>query len=479
MILRFVLCALLLAAATASTAAPPPPPPPEQEGQLRNFLKALPKRVPQDLDAFAAYVSPEVKVYREGKLTYPDRNSWFAYLRGFAGKAPDEPQGISVSRESLYRVAGDGIAAMEFSYPLAPTGKEGQIAYHPDYPLQLVTYYLDEGRLTRVDYGHPMDSIDYLLKQVAPGSPPPSTDPAACPQQPEPPTLSSAGFDVPVEGDTLLFSAAPSNQSIRFAVRVIRRPGSSKAWATLVRLKRRFDCNVLDQMGTWDFELSAKEADALFGAVASLERTPPETDVTIDGTQVEFQHHTAGKKVFGYSSNGAAKERLSAAMLEVVRHHVPAPELPASPDWRTTGPTINTAGTRTESVFATVGHSEWCPAGNVLVDLATGHFDHTPTAPRPTCADATIKRPVQSGTLAPSDLSKLRAAFQRGQSEGLQSEECRTGKPIENIIVSNGGRPVLLLNDGRSTAIAPEDPSCWSAAASNLHNLLDELFARR
>jgi len=252
MVLRFVIGALLLANAALSIAAPPPPPPPEEEGRMRNFVKALPKRIPHDLEAFAPFVSADVKIYREGKLAFTDRAGWFASLRGFAGKHPDEPQGISVARESLYRVAGDGLATMEFNYPIAPAGKEGQIVYHPEFPLQLVTYCLDHGRVVRVDYGYSMRSFDYLLKQADPMQSP--ADAGRCPPQPrpEPAPLESAGLYYPVEGDTLLFSAAPSFQSTRYAARVIRRPSSKTAWATLVRLSAvpTATCSIAQARGT-------------------------------------------------------------------------------------------------------------------------------------------------------------------------------------------------------------------------------------
>jgi hypothetical protein len=335
MILRFVLGAMLIASATVSVAAPPPPPAPEEEGQMRNFVKALPRRIPHDLESFAPFVAADVNVYRDGKLAFTDRSGWFAFLRGFAGRTPEDPQGVSVARESLYRVAGDGLATMEFSYPIEPAGKEGQIVYHPEFPLQLVTYFLDHGRVVRVDYGYPMRSFDYLLKEAGLQSSSAAADPCPPKPQPEPAPLESAYLDYPVEGDTFLFSAAPAFIETRYAARVIRRPGATSAWATLVRLKRRSDCNVLDRTGTWDFELSPAETKALFDAIADFERHPPEDVVTLDGTQVQLQHHVSGKTVLDLASNDPSKDRLSGLVLQVMSKHVPATDLPSSTDWRT------------------------------------------------------------------------------------------------------------------------------------------------
>ena len=157
----------------------------------------------------------------------------------------------------------------------------------------------------------------------------------ACPKQsqPEPAPLDSARFNWPVDGDTILFSAAPSFQQIRYVARVIRRPSARTAWARLVRLKRRADCNVLDRTGAWDFELSIDETASLFQAVADFGRRSPGPEVTLDGTQVQVQRHSSGKTVFDYSSNDPAKDELSGAVLGIMRKHVPAGDLPSASDW--------------------------------------------------------------------------------------------------------------------------------------------------
>jgi hypothetical protein len=156
----------------------------------------------------------------------------------------------------------------------------------------------------------------------------------ACPVQPEPAALTSAAFRVPSHGETLLFSTAPSFQSIRYALRIVRSSGARTGSAVLIRLMRRFDCNVHDPAGEWKFRLSPEETDALFSAVTALEMRDESTDVVIHGTWVEFRHYVRGKLAFSYASNGPPKEQLSKVVLDVVAHHVPANELPRSDDWR-------------------------------------------------------------------------------------------------------------------------------------------------
>lgn len=156
-----------------------------------------------------------------------------------------------------------------------------------------------------------------------------------CPRQPEPDGLTSTAFHVPASGETLLFSATPSFQSVRYALRVIRPAGAQVASATLVRLKRRSDCNVHDRAGQWHFQLSAVETHGLFAAAMKLERHGDNpSEIVTDGTSVELQRFSSGKRAFNYSSNGPPKEQLSRAVLIVLMQHVPRSELPATDDWR-------------------------------------------------------------------------------------------------------------------------------------------------
>ncbi len=131
---------------------------------------------------------------------------------------------------------------------------------------------------------------------------------------------------------------------------------------------------------------------------------------------------------------------------------------------------------RTAWIVATVEHSEWCPAGDVRLDLATGRYERTHRAPRRICGQAHDRR-VTSATLGRKRLAAVRAASLRVLAEGLESRACRNGEPPENPIVSNGGTPILVLTTGSVTGSAPDDHSCWSAAALALHDVLDETFA--
>jgi hypothetical protein len=131
---------------------------------------------------------------------------------------------------------------------------------------------------------------------------------------------------------------------------------------------------------------------------------------------------------------------------------------------------------RTAWLVATVDQSEFCPPGNLRLDLRSGQYQATAGAPRPICNDLRIERPGRSGTLDAAHLATVRAAFLRVVTEGLGNPACLNGGHPQEVVVSNGGTPVLVLTTGAETAAAPDDLSCWSTAATALHNLLEEQF---
>lgn len=127
-------------------------------------------------------------------------------------------------------------------------------------------------------------------------------------------------------------------------------------------------------------------------------------------------------------------------------------------------------------VFSTIEQSEWCPAGNVRLDLRTGRYDLTSGAVRPACIRRGLERPVKTGRLDAARLAAIRDAALRVLADGFVRPECRDGKPSPEIVISNGGTPVLVLTTGVATRSAPDDLSCWSNAAGRLHRVLDETF---
>ena len=131
---------------------------------------------------------------------------------------------------------------------------------------------------------------------------------------------------------------------------------------------------------------------------------------------------------------------------------------------------------QTAVIFGTVDQSEWCPAGNVRIDLETGQYALTKGASRDVCQNDDLERPVAVGRLGTDRVRTLKRAFQRTTMDGLDG--CRGGSQLrtDDIIVSNGGLHVLVVTDGRHTDAAPTDLSCWSAAAWILHDLLDDTF---
>lgn len=131
---------------------------------------------------------------------------------------------------------------------------------------------------------------------------------------------------------------------------------------------------------------------------------------------------------------------------------------------------------RTAWLVATVGQSEFCSPGNVRLDLRTGRYQFTARASRRTCNEAGLERPVRIGTLGVAPLRAVRAAYLRVLREGFVNPACRNGGRPDEIVVSNGGTPVLVLTNGAGTGSAPDDLTCWSDAATALHDALDDAF---
>jgi hypothetical protein len=131
---------------------------------------------------------------------------------------------------------------------------------------------------------------------------------------------------------------------------------------------------------------------------------------------------------------------------------------------------------RTAWIFSTVGHSEFCPPGNVTLDVRTGRYTFTPRASRRVCEDVTLERPVKRGRLTGVALAPIQTAYRRVLQEGFESQHCQDATRAQDIRISNGGTPILVLTTGRATASAPDDLSCWNDAASALHDLLDTTF---
>jgi hypothetical protein len=134
---------------------------------------------------------------------------------------------------------------------------------------------------------------------------------------------------------------------------------------------------------------------------------------------------------------------------------------------------------RSAWVFATVGHSEWCPPGTVRLHLGTGHY--TLMAPRTwrTCRRPPFRSRVRTAALAADELADVRAAYHHALSEGLDNPACRNGGRPDEVVISNGGMPRLWLTNVERTASPPRDLTCWSEAARELHRVLDNAFNPR
>lgn len=114
-----------------------------------------------------------------------------------------------------------------------------------------------------------------------------------------------------------------------------------------------------------------------------------------------------------------------------------------------------------------------------MIDLRTGRYSFTPRAPRIVCNEPGLERPIKKGKLTAQYLRSVRTAYLRVLSEGLRKKVCGVPGRPGWLFVNNGGTPILVLGTGSFSGAAPDDFSCWSEAATALHEALDEAFGVR
>jgi hypothetical protein len=131
------------------------------------------------------------------------------------------------------------------------------------------------------------------------------------------------------------------------------------------------------------------------------------------------------------------------------------------------------------TVFASVGWSEWCPPGFVQIDLDNGDFKWIAQMPRLQCQKA-ASRPYLEGQLARDKFNAIREAVRRADKDGLRLPECVEGKPAPHAVVSNAGPPyILVVSTPTSSKSAPTELGCWSRSALDLQRLMERTFDLR
>lgn len=114
-----------------------------------------------------------------------------------------------------------------------------------------------------------------------------------------------------------------------------------------------------------------------------------------------------------------------------------------------------------------------------MIDLRTGRYTLTVRAPRDVCNKVGLERPTETGKLAGESLARLRAAHSRVLMKGFENPACLDGGKPKDFIITNAGTPIVVLATGIDTGSAPDDFSCWSEAASALHDALEDAFDAR
>jgi hypothetical protein len=128
------------------------------------------------------------------------------------------------------------------------------------------------------------------------------------------------------------------------------------------------------------------------------------------------------------------------------------------------------------TILASVGHSEWCPAGTLRLNLMTGRYTVTAPPRWRECIRPVWPSLVRAGVIGTGVLAGIRLAYARTRSEGLEAPDCRNNGQPPRLVISNGGPRSLSLVARGMTTRPPRNEGCWSDAASRLHRLLDDRF---
>jgi hypothetical protein len=135
---------------------------------------------------------------------------------------------------------------------------------------------------------------------------------------------------------------------------------------------------------------------------------------------------------------------------------------------------------RPDSVFATVGHSEWCPSGHVRLDLDSGLYTLRAPSSWRVCRRPPFRSRIRQAVLAADQMAAVRAAYRNAVAEGLDNPACRNGlRRPDEVVIGNGGIPALRLTSRGQTLSPPRDLTCWSEAARHLHRVLGNMFNPR
>ena len=129
-------------------------------------------------------------------------------------------------------------------------------------------------------------------------------------------------------------------------------------------------------------------------------------------------------------------------------------------------------------IFATVGWSEWCPPGRVIVDFYSGHYRWVVQSPRRVCQRATTTE-LRTGKLPLAQLVAVQEATEIVLKDGINRTECRSGFNPSNPVISNAAGPYFLVISSKVGSLsAAGDLGCWSDASRALQRLLEGIFDR-
>jgi hypothetical protein len=136
------------------------------------------------------------------------------------------------------------------------------------------------------------------------------------------------------QGETVRFSAWPSNERYAWVAEIDRAGSTGDAAVHLTKLVREGSCNRWNLEQEWRFPLGADDASIFLERISDLEsRLRPDNGIVLDGTAFQYEHRRAGVITRLQLSATAMGESgsLSRLILSIMR--IARGEVPTSPNW--------------------------------------------------------------------------------------------------------------------------------------------------
>jgi len=138
-----------------------------------------------------------------------------------------------------------------------------------------------------------------------------------------------------------------------------------------------------------------------------------------------------------------------------------------------TGAANDQASASSEVIETTIAHSEWGPYKALRLNMLTGEYELRSFSGKQ--ADRS-PRSTKRGKLSAPALDRLRPAYKGVIRHGIVDAACSRDPQRNELIVGNGGVPLMTLRSSGHLYQAARSFQCWTPEAQALDTALNETF---